>query len=86
MLGEARQYFSASKMECEGDFQVVQWLRLHASNAGVWSLEGELRSYKLQGVAKKKKKEEEEEERNMDNEHRQEGAEDFYSLNFLQKF
>ena len=56
MLGEARQYFSASKMECEGDFQVVQWLRLHASNAGVWSLEGELRSYKLQGVAKKKKK------------------------------
>ena len=56
MLGEARQYFSASKMECEGDFQVVQWLRLHASNAGVWSLEGELRSYKLQGVAKKKRR------------------------------
>ena len=35
MLGEARQYFSASKMECEGDFLVVQWLRLHDSNAGV---------------------------------------------------
>ena len=36
------------------------------------------------GCGQKKKKEEE--ERNMDNEHRQEGAEGVHSLNFLQKF
>ena len=35
---------------------MVQWLRLHASNEGVWSLVGGLRSCKLQGMAKKKKK------------------------------
>ena len=37
------------------DFPMVQWLRLHASNAGLWvqSLAGELRSHMLNRVAKK---------------------------------
>ena len=48
-------YKKKKKKNEEGDFLVVQWLRLHFQGAQFQSLVGELRFYILHGVDKIKK-------------------------------
>ena len=48
---------------------MVQWLKLHAltAEAQVWSLVGELRSYKLHSVAKNRTKNQKQEKHSLKN-------------------